>query len=698
LSEQGERSPLEILVDFIRPKRLLLVLDNCEHLIDACAQLVETLLRAGPDLCVLATSREALGVPGETVFYVPSLSIPGAEEPLAGEKLKQYEAGQLFQERAAACLEGFQITDDNASTIAQICRRLDGIPLAIELAAARVRLLSVEQIAARLDDCFHLLTGGSRTVLPRHQTLRAAIDWGYALLSEQERLLLRRLSVFSGSWTLEAAEAVCQGNGLAGAEILDLLAVLASKSMVVVLQAPGGVRRYTQLETIRQYGHEKLQQAGEETGYLQQHLDYFLRFAETGDRKLRGPDHLEWLHRMEEEYANLRAALEWCFGAGQAGEAGVRLNNALFEFWNECSTYHELFIWGEKALEQSRSMRGTSARAMTLAGYGCCLTTMLGRWKDGRPLLEESLETLRLLGNSYRTEYAEVLTWLGYLLYGRDQAETGGLYLQEAVDILRECGDSWGLGWALNLYSDVKSRDGDVETAFAMAEEGVSVFRESGDRYGMAINLDNLGEYRARQGNYLEARPFLEEALDIFREFGCKVFACQPLFALGEVARALNEYEKAEAFYRESLSMRQEIGAGPHWFCALYANLAYTVLYLGDDQQAVTFFTQSLNLSRELGRKDAVIHCLAGLAAVVAARGNAEAAARLYGAAEAQFQGLLTEGKTLDSLIDPVDRREFERYQGICRDRLGEAAFESAWAEGRGLTLEQALAEAMAIV
>ena len=289
LSEQGERSPQEILVDFIRPKRLLLVLDNCEHLIDACAQLVEALLRACPDLHVLATSREALGVPGETVFYVPSLSTPGADEALAEEKLRQYEAVRLFQERAVACLEGFQITDDNAAAIAQICRRLDGIPLAIELAAARVRLLSVEQIAARLDDCFHLLTGGSRTVLPRHQTLRAAIDWGYALLSEQERLLLRRLSVFSGSWTLEAAEAVCQGNGLAEAEILDLLAGLASKSMLVVLQAPGGARRYTQLETIRQYGHEKLQQAGEESWCRQQHLDYFLRFAETGDRKLRGP-------------------------------------------------------------------------------------------------------------------------------------------------------------------------------------------------------------------------------------------------------------------------------------------------------------------------------------------------------------------------------------------------------------------------
>jgi predicted ATPase/class 3 adenylate cyclase len=698
LSEQGERSPLEILVDFIHPKRLLLVLDNCEHLIDACAQLAEALLRACPNLCVLATSREALGVPGETVFYVPSLSLPGVDEPLAREKVAQYEAMRLFQERAAACLEGFQITDENAAAIAQICRRLDGIPLAIELAAARVRLLSVEQIAARLDDCFHLLTGGSRTVLPRHQTLRAAIDWGYALLAEQERLLLRRLSVFSGSWTLEATEAVCQGNGLAGEEILDLLARLASKSMVVVLQAPGGTMRYTQLETIRQYGHEKLQQAGEESGYLQQHLEYFLRFAETGDRKLRGLESLEWLHRIEEEYANLRAALEWCFGAGQAGEAGVRLANALVEFWNKRTTYHELFFWLAKALEQSRAMIGSPVRAKTLFIFGRYMMGRLGKWRDARPLLEESLEAWRSLGLSYRTDYAHVLIWLGFLLYHHDQPQTGHLYLQEATDIFRTAGDCWGLGWALDAFSQMKFGDGDAETAYAMAREGADAFRKSGDRSGVAICVHDLGDYNLRLGNYLESRGYLEEALSVFREFGFNWMASQTLMTLGEAARALDEYEKAEDCYREGLSMIRESGAGPGWFLSPNLNLGYTVLYQGDDEQAVSFFTQALSLSRELDNKRAVIECLAGFAAVAAAREKTEAAARLYGAAEAQFQGLLVEGKTIDSLIEPVDRKEFERYQGICRNQLGGAAFEQAWKAGQRLTLEQALAEAIAMV
>ncbi len=467
--------------------------------------------------------------------------------------------------------------------------------------------------------------------------------------------------------------------------------------MVVVLQAPGGARRYTQLETIRQYGHEKLQQAGEESWCRQQHLDYFLRFAETGDHKLRGPESLEWLHRIEEEYANLRAALEWCFGAGQAGEAGVRLANALVEFWNKRSTYHELFFWLEKALEQSRAMIGSPVRAKTLFYYGSFNMRRLGKWREARPLLEESLETWRSLGASYRTDYAHVLIWLGWLLYHHDQPQTGRLYLQEATDIFHTAGDSWGLGWALDTFSQMKFWDGDVETAYAMAHEGAEAYRKSGDLSGVAICVHDLGEYNAMQGNFLEARGYLEEALSVFREFGFNWMASQTLIVLGEAARALDEYEKAEVCYRESLSMRQESGAGPVWFLSPKLNLGYTVLYRGDDEQAVTFFTQALSLSRELDRKMRVIDCLAGFAAVAAARGKVEAAARLYGAADSHYRELLSEGETIDALIAPVDRREFERYQGICRDRLGEAAFETAWAAGRMLTLEQAIAEALAI-
>jgi tetratricopeptide (TPR) repeat protein len=562
-------------------------------------------------------------------------------------------------------------------------------------------MLSVEQIAARLDDCFHLLTGGSRTALPRHQTLHATIDWSYALLSEPERTLLRRLSVFAGGWTLEAAEEVCAGDGLVEAEILDLLAGLASKSMVSVIEAPRGARRYTLLETIRQYGEGKLRQADEETGRRKQHVDYFLCFAETGDLKLHGPESLEWLHRMQEEYANLRVALEWCFGAGQAGEVGVKLTIALFEFWNKSSTYQEALIWQERAMQQSRSIPGTPARAKILYTYGVLVSSVLGKWEEGRPLLEESLEIWSALGASFRNDSAYVLIWLGYFLYHRDHSQSGCLYLQEAVDIFRETSDHWGLGWALNAFSELKLRDGDAETAFAMAEEGVAAFRVSGDRYGVAICIADLGDYNLRRGNFMEGMGYLEEALAIFREFGCKAFACQMLNLLGEIARMSNEYEKAEVYYGESLSMTQESGVGSHWLLSPSLNLGYTLLYLGDDWQAVSFYKQALNLSKllegELRIKRAFTDCLAGFAAVTAARGKAKAAARLYGAADAQYQALLPEGETIDSLIDLADRREFERYQAICCAQLGEAAYESAWVEGHSMTLEGALAEALAV-
>lgn len=312
-------------------------------------------------------------------------------------------------------------------------------------------------------------------------------------------------------------------------------------------------------------------------------------------------------------------------------------------------------------------------------------------------MLEESLDTWRLLGPSYRTDYADVLIWLGFLLYRHDQPQTGRLYLQEAVEIFREAGDWWGLGWALNVFSDLKYNDGEVKTAFAMAAEGVDAYRESGDRYGVAICIIDLGVYNLRRGNYLEARGYLDEALSVFREFGCKGFALQILSYLGEAARELDEYEKAEACYRESLSMMQESGTGLRWHIPPSLNLGYTVLYLGDDHQAALFFKQALSLSREVDDERGVVDSLAGFAAVAAAREKAEAAIRLYGAAEAQYQGLLAEGKTIDSLIDPADRREFERYQAVCRSQLGEAAFETAWAEGRRLTLEQALDEALTI-
>jgi len=307
------------------------VLDNCEHLVAACAHLTIALLGACPNLRILATSREALGVTGEITWRVPSLSVPDPQNLPPLERFKKYEAVRLFTDRAVASAPQFAVTRNNAPGVAQVCHRLDGIPLAIELAAARVKVLTVEQIAARLDDRFRLLTGGSRTAVLRQQTLRAMMDWSFDLLSEAERVLFRRLSVFAGGWSLEAAEAVCSGNGVDASDILDLLTQLVDKSLVIT-ETRGGEARYRLLETVRQYSQDRLVEAKEAADIRRLHRDWYLDLAEEDKPRRLGLEKAPWLERLETEHDNLRAALEWSLGSGDP-QAGLRLAVAAFRLW-----------------------------------------------------------------------------------------------------------------------------------------------------------------------------------------------------------------------------------------------------------------------------------------------------------------------------------------------------------------------------
>ncbi|MGH2352814.1 MAG: ATP-binding protein, partial [Chloroflexota bacterium] len=326
--EEPGRPLLGTLADALRPKRLLLVLDNCEHLLDACAHLADALLRACPHLRVLATGREALGIAGETAWRVPSLGLPDARHLPPVEVLSQYEAVRLFIDRALAVQPGFRVTNQNALAVVQVCARLDGIPLAIELAAARVRVLPVEQLLVRLEDRFRLLSGGSRTALERHQTLRAAVDWSYDLLTEPENAVFARLAVFAGGFTLDAAEAVCAGDGIEAVEVLDLLTHLVDKSLAVVDEQPDGTARYRLLETLRHYAREKLAAREEADTVRAQHATHYLALAEQADPELRGPRGAGWLDRLRRDLDNMREALAWAEAGGEA-ELGLRLAAAL---------------------------------------------------------------------------------------------------------------------------------------------------------------------------------------------------------------------------------------------------------------------------------------------------------------------------------------------------------------------------------
>jgi predicted ATPase/class 3 adenylate cyclase len=619
IGDQPGLTSLQLLTDYLHEKKLLLVLDNCEHLIEATAKLATTLLNNAVGLKILATSREALGVNGELNWHVPSLSLPDMQQLPTIEGLSQYEAVRLFIDRATLAQPHFVVTKDNAPAIARICSRLDGIPLAIELAAVRVKALRVDQISKRLDDRFRLLTGGSRTALPRQQTLRAAIDWSYNLLSDQERILFRRLAVFAGGWTLEAAEQVCV-MGANDLDVFDLLAHLVDKSLVIMDDSASEVR-YHVLETTRQYAQEKLFESEEGEGLRKRHWDWYLEFAERGDKELQGPNQILWLHKLDAEVDNLRAALEWCFGSNQV-EKGLQLTNALFIFWWRRDYLSEVISWLEKALERCHELMGTPVRAKALYHLGTFVNFIGGKWDEVLPMYEESLNDLKNLGEPYRVDYAYVLVELGFQLYFQKEHNTGWAYLQEGLQILRDAGEKSWAAYALNYCVVIKCRERDLETAFAMAEEGLALCQECGDRFGIAIQYQCLGEINFWQGNYSAAQKYMEESLNIFREFETKTLIFQVLDDLGEACRALNEYEKAKAFYQDSLSIHQELGMRPKTFIPLFLNLGYTVLNLTDDRQALAYFKEALTVSLESNQKEFFIHCLAGFAAVAVVRGK----------------------------------------------------------------------------
>jgi non-specific serine/threonine protein kinase len=487
---------LAALTDALRPRRLLLVLDNCEHLLDACARLADALLRACPHMRLLATSREALGIAGEAAWRVPSLPVPpvpaeggAAASPPDAADLGRYAAVRLFADRAAAVRPGFALTAENAPAVAQACARLDGIPLAIELAAARVRVLPPTQLLARLDDRFRLLTGGSRTALARHQTLQATADWSYALLTEPERLPFARLSVFAGGRTLEAAEAVGadpDGDGIAADEVLDLLARLADKSLVLAEAQP----------------------------------------------HLRGPAQLDSLARLEAEQDNLRAALRWALDSGDAA-AGLRLAVALVWFWYLRRQVAEGRAWLAQLLAApgAAAPDALRARALTVAGE---LAQGNGDTADARGLLEEGLALARALGDDALV--AQALTAPGFNPRWRDDYAAARPVLEEALALYRRRGDRWGIAETLVSLARLTYWQGDPAAARALGEAAPATGRQLGDRRQIAQALEVLGEVAVTGGDTAAARGLLDESLAGFRELGDRAGVASVQVLLGRLA------------------------------------------------------------------------------------------------------------------------------------------------------------------
>ena len=603
--EAPGRTIMDGLVDYLGAQSLLIILDNCEHLVTAAAHLVDTLLRNCPHVQVLATSREALGSAGETTWRVPSLAVP-PDIHTAGtslERLMQYEAVRLFVERARATRPGLTLTEQNAPALVEICRRLDGIPLALELAAARANVFSVEQIAARLDDRFRLLTAGRRTALPRQQTLRAMVDWSYDLLAEPERVLLRRLSVFAGGWTFEAAESVGAGDGIETYAVLDLLAQLVDKSLVLVEDQHGDLR-YRLLETIRQYAREKLIEAGEEIRSRDRHLAFFLRLAEETEPVVRATQDRRVLDELEEEYDNLRVALEWSLAPPQPAGAVLRLSGALAWFWWVRGYHDEGCHWLARALAVPSDR--SAARMKALHGAG-------------------------------------------WLAHHRRDAATARALLRESLAIARELDDRWTIAWVLHALGRVAYFDNDAAAARSLGEESLAIAEEVHDDWLIAYALHLLGLAAYIAADYPTARAYYERSLAIRRQIGYREGIGILIFLTGLVAVREGDLIEACMLYRESLAIIRDLG-GP-WSVSMH---------------------------------------LAVFSHLAATQGQSVRAARLAGAVAAL-------GERHHTPLIPLSEELLHEGLASARSALGEPAYGTAWAEGRVMSLDEAITEALAV-
>ncbi len=686
--EEPGRPLMETLVHALRRKTLLLVLDNCEHLRAACAQFVETVLRNCPGIRFLVSSREVLHVAGETVYQVPALALPVFRRVPTGrgdlataliqfEELRNSEAVQLFAERAAASQPRFALTDNNALEVAHICRRLDGIPLAIELAAARVKMLTVQQIAARLDDSIRLLTRGTETALPRQQTLRATMDWSHELLAEKERVLFRRLAVFAGGMGLEACESVCAGTGLSADEILDLLSELVDKSLVSVAEADGDSRtRYRLLETIRQYAREKLDESAEKDNARARHREFFLALAEHAGAQLTGPQQAQSLQELELEHDNLRVALEWAV-TGDVN-LGARLVKALWRFWELRGHWKEGVRWAESFLASDSRPAMLDAAGNLL----CCQ----GDYHRAKNLFEEQLALQQQMGD--QAGIADALHNLMSVAWKHGNYDDARSLEERSLSIRRSLGDNSAIAGSLHALGTFAHEQGDYPRAAALYQEALAIRRELGDMSAIATLLNNMGNLAQAQGDSDRVRALQEDSLAIRRQIGDKAGIAQTLNNLAVLAQEQRDFHRARELLEESLTLDRELGNKKGVAISL-RNYGELLQLQGEFARARGLYQQSLGLFRELDDKLGLTACMEGFAVLASLQNQADRAARLFGIAEAL--------RTVVGTSQPVsfETGEYNQRLEAARSQLNADAFAAAQAEGSRMPPDEAISFAL---
>ena len=701
VQEAGGQPIVENLKNYLRDKEILLLLDNFEQITSA-APFISDLLITCPRLKVLVTSRELLHLRGEQDFPVPPLTLPErVSQDTKGtdlvSTLTQYEAVQLFIERAKAVRPDFEVTSENAPAVAEICHRLDGLPLAVELAVGRIRLMKPQEMLERLERRLPLLARGARDLPARQQTLQGTITWSYDLLDESEKVLFRRLSVFVGGCTLESAEAVCnlEVDPLAGSElalnavkgqaleidVLEGIASLVDKNLLKQDEVKGD-SRFVMLETIREYGQERLTESGEEETTRRNHTNYFLMVAEQAEPELDGPDQVEWLNRLDLEYDNLRAALEWSLGSGEdvgaRHDVPLRLARALHWFWFLRGYIKEGYQWLEKALSRNRGL-SSSARAKALSAAGF-LVGFLGDRGRKEALCQESLALAREVGD--KELIADSIFYLGSAALNQSDIRRAIELWEESLALFRELKNKRKIAQLINQLGYGALKQGDYSRAQTLLEECLTLFREQGNKLGILRALGQLGSVALYHRDHDKAAALLEEIQSLGRELGGKSGFTHMSHLLGQLALVQGDYSRARALLEEDLAMGREVG-NKFVIAASLRLLGRVASAQGDYGGAVELYKESLTHYQKLGGSLGISECFEGLAEVAVAQEQPERATRLYGAAEGQLE-------TISEPIPPTERYDYDRNVASIRAELGEDGFAAAWAEGRAMSMEEA--------
>lgn len=641
LREESGRPVMERLSRYFQHKRMLLVLDNCEHLVDACASLADGILRVSPGVHILATSREALNIQGEVAYQVPSMSLPEQGELMPIEQLREFEAIELFIDRAHRAMPSFHASDENAPSLVQICRQLDGIPLAIELAAAKAGVLHLDQINERLADRFRLLAHGSRAGPARHQTLQAAIDWSYDLLTRPEQVLFRRLSVFLNGWTLEAAEAICPDVDLPGEDMLDLLVQLVNKSLVRGEERMGAARFYM-LETIREYALRKLHQSGEWDALSRRHLTYFAHLVGKAQLHFRGPDQSIWYNHLDNDLDNLRTALTWV-GGSEAVEIQIQLAADLWRYW-----------------------------------------------KNRGHILEGSLHLQRLFqqvpeGPARQSpSFARALAAAGSLAYYEGDFSYSEQTRTEALKIYQSLNDSAGVADCLIGLGNTAISQGKYDAAREFYEQGLRIRESLGDRWGIARLLGNLGLAAYYQMDYPRARSLHTQSLSLFREQGDEESIANELVNLGDVARQQGELSEALLLYQESAAISRRLK--DRW------GLGYAALGMADIalaryelSTASIFYRECLTAFQRSADQIGLPFALESVSTLALTWNQPELAARILGAAETLREGT-------SSPLPPPNQASYQAVRATLKETLSPGRFQSAWSQGQSMAMDQVIA------